>query len=566
MRVLYVVYGCVMRKTASQAISTNNMSDLEDDLLALAGGDSGGSENEMLDIPLKRARGLRQLNMQSADELDDDDDDNDAYDGVEDQDDGSDDGYNSEELVNPYPLEGKYKDEADREALLEMDEIEREQTLFERSQEMDRFNEKQYLQQRMKQQRSLGTEKKTRSSSRKTGTVSSKLNKLNELRKQREQNRRKRDEYEDEDAEEDDQNDEQMQEDDYDEDDYENYEDSSAVAWGSGKSKFKARSFERATFSDINKIRVGRSFLSKYLYHRNFLDTISKTFGKINVGVDRKTRQPVYRAVQIEEAVHHPNKQYWVGEGKTDVYLVVSQNRTQKKEFPVNVFSDGDITPDEFERYVAELAKTNEDVAYRDDVNEKAEQLHSLMNSGFSNKDIDEMVSKKQKLQKGIYAYDAVYQKSRVMDELKVARQDNDTEKVKELLEKLKQLEKVLYKDNERTLQSSATSMSKVNERNRKLNQINIRNAEVKSLMLRKTADLADGDPFSRLKTTTRIFYQDLVNEENQKALQDARDNYESMIAEKSDKEAKIASSTYRVLGNLDLLIALVSNDYVPVL
>ena len=41
-------------------------------------------------------------------------------------------------MIDPYPLEGKYKDEADREALDNMDEMEREQILFERMQEMDK--------------------------------------------------------------------------------------------------------------------------------------------------------------------------------------------------------------------------------------------------------------------------------------------------------------------------------------------------------------------------------------------------------------------------------------------
>ena len=52
-------------------------------------------------------------------------------------------------MIDPYPLEGKYKDEADREALDNMDEMEREQILFERMQEMDKYRERKYLQERM---------------------------------------------------------------------------------------------------------------------------------------------------------------------------------------------------------------------------------------------------------------------------------------------------------------------------------------------------------------------------------------------------------------------------------
>jgi hypothetical protein len=48
-------------------------------------------------------------------------------------------------FTNPYPLEGTYKDEEDRERLLGMTEIEREQVLFSRAEEMQRFKEKRDL-------------------------------------------------------------------------------------------------------------------------------------------------------------------------------------------------------------------------------------------------------------------------------------------------------------------------------------------------------------------------------------------------------------------------------------
>lgn len=557
------------------------MSDLEDDLLALAGADSGGesgSENEALISRKPQSESSKRRkspsNGQDDEEQDEEDDDDDQFEprdpddeegdgGEEEEDDDDDDGDDEndendedDELTNPYPLEGKYKDEADREELLEMDEMEREQTLFERSQEMDRFNEKKYLRQRLKQQKAQSSGNKTRTSKRQAaaGQKSTKLDKLSELRKQREKSSRKRaapDEYEDDEEEEE----EEEEEDGYGDDD--------EVVWGSGKSSFRPKSFEKASVQDINRIRVSRSFLSKYLYYRDFADTVMRTFGKINVGVDRRSRRPMYRVVQIEEVVTYPQRQYNIGDTKTDMYLLVSQNRQQTKEFPFSVFSDGDIMPEEYERYLHELGKTNEDPPYVEDVNEKADQLNKLMNSGLTNKDIDEMISKKQKLGSGLRAYDAVYEKSRALDELRVAKQEEDVSRISELTEKVKQMDQILLKDNARASKSSLTDMSKVNERNRKLNQENVRKAELKSL--KKGNDNLDGDAFHRLKPKVS-FYRDLANEENQKALQDARANYDEMIAEKNEIEAKIATSTYRELGEFDRLIARVDVDITPVL
>ena len=103
--------------------------------------------------------------------------------------------------------------------------------------------------------------------------------------------------------------------------------------------------------------------------------------------------------------------------------------------------------------------------------------------------------------------------------------------------------------------------MSKVNERNRKLNLLNIDRVESKSSQQRKLAEFDGGDPFSRLKTRTKVFYQDLINQENEKAIDDAKMNYETLVAEKSEKEAKIARSSYRCLGVMDNLIKEIDLD-----
>lgn len=89
-------------------------------------------------------------------------------------------------FANPYPLEGKYKDEDDRERLLGMTEIEREQVFFSRAEEMQRFKEKRDLaalvhQQSKDQPRRSGREGQLRSE--KAG----KRDELSELVKRREE-------------------------------------------------------------------------------------------------------------------------------------------------------------------------------------------------------------------------------------------------------------------------------------------------------------------------------------------------------------------------------------------
>lgn len=522
------------------------MSDLDDDLLALAGAgsDEEVSEQSDSDVPLKRTKApVSSSKRRKVDEDEDEDE------GDEDAD---------EALVNPYPLEGKYRDDADREYLLDLDEVEREQILFDRSQEMEKYNEKKYLLQRMKQQKEALTEKKaTRASNRSTvtGAKSSKLDKLSELKKQREQKtkRTRDDDFDDEEEEESEEDEEQPD----DEDDY-GYDDDREVVWGSSKSsKFKPRSYVVAGYDDVVKIKVGRSLLHKYCFYTDFHDTVIDTFGKVNLGVDKRTRKPIYRMVQIIDVKSRPEKSYKLPNAKCDIYLLVSQNRNQTKEFPINVFSDGPITHDEFERYKHELAKTNEELPYVDDVNEKYDQLQAFLNRGLTDKDVNEMIERKKKLSGGIQGFDAVFEKTKIMDKLKIAQQQGNTEEIGKLNERLRELENILInKTTQHNQSESLNTMSKVNERNRKLNQVNIRKAEIESSQLKKQVDASQSsDPFLRLKTQTRIFYQDLRQQENEKALNEAKENYDKLLEEKTKSEQKIASSTYRVLGNIDKII-----------
>ncbi|CCO27161.1 RNA polymerase-associated protein RTF1 [Rhizoctonia solani AG-1 IB] len=58
------------------------------------------------------------------------------------EDEYADDPESEEDEANPYPLEGKYADELDRQRLLEMPETEREDILSQRMEEMQRFQDK----------------------------------------------------------------------------------------------------------------------------------------------------------------------------------------------------------------------------------------------------------------------------------------------------------------------------------------------------------------------------------------------------------------------------------------
>lgn len=545
------------------------MSDLEDDLLALAGGEDNtyASDSEE-EIPLSKRK-------QTTTGSEEDDDDavlskRRKVDYLEQEEDYEEE-EEEEELINPYPLEGKYKDEDDRMELEEMEEVEREQILFDREQEMDKFREKKYLQERMKKQKQANkyrsVEEPTRVSGRvKTGIKSEKKDKLNELRKQREQHSRKKsrrnldyDEYSEE--EDDDEEEEEIEE--VSDEEFDDYEES--VQWG-GVSKVKKpkqkKSTELAKLADINKITFGWRTFQQYCFNPGFEDAIVDTFGRINIGPDKATRKDSYRMVKIIGVKLKKDRTYKLGRTRLDIYLTVSQNRTQTKDFPISFFSNSPITEEEFERYIRELTKTDEVIDLLDDVNSKFEEVDAFFKKGLSDQDINAMIERKKQLnadKSNIRAVDAVTQKTRLMDELQIAKQQGNFNKVSKILGDLKKIESILEHEAATNVQSKESIISKVNERNRKLNSTNIRKAEIKNKTLSSQQQNDGGDPFSRLKTTTKMFYQDLINQENEKALQEV--NMQELIEEKNKQEEEISKSTYRDLGEMEKLIKSIDFD-----
>ncbi|PWN31913.1 uncharacterized protein FA14DRAFT_162257 [Meira miltonrushii] len=180
------------------------MSDVDDELLALVG---NGSSSSRSGSPAKR-RTKRRRNANSRRDLSDDDDDqSDDLDAE-----GSDDdevGVN--EPVNPFRLEGIYKDEEDRERLLDMPELDREAELASRRDLITQRRQKADLRAMVRTQQLAGRKSSGRSSSKPAKKKSRKLKKASSVSSSKRRRRADSDEEED-DFDEDDEEDEEEEE------------------------------------------------------------------------------------------------------------------------------------------------------------------------------------------------------------------------------------------------------------------------------------------------------------------------------------------------------------------
>ncbi|OWB65690.1 hypothetical protein B5S30_g1018 [[Candida] boidinii] len=523
------------------------MSDLDDDLLALAGSpdeDASGSDYEP---EYNAPKSAYVADLAASDDEDDDRD--------------------------PYPIEGKYKDEQDRARLMEMDEVEREEILFERIQEMEKFRERKYLALRARQskaERSINESKVSKGRALRTSKLTE-LKKQREKKTKREQRRNRRDDYSDEDefGEDEDEDDE---EDDLaiDEEEGSDYEDAidtrrsnkrrredldeEIPSGPSGRSKQRDVDLDReANLDDINsRVRVGRTAVGKYLYHDEFVDVIPGTYIRFNIGVDRDTGRQQYRVCKIEEVKRHGGAPYTFLGKPCDTYLVISQGNS-KKTCQMVFLSDSPITTDEFENYKKRVTDAGLRFPIKADIDEKFKELRKMSTRELTDEDITRMVQLRESVSvEGMESGNRVRKLAVLKEQLDVAIENNDTDNISRLEQEIQRLSNA---SSTKSVNVDA-GMAKVNYRNKRYTETSIRKAEARAVELRKIQLLTsnqNADPFSRLRTNPKIFYSaDIVDPGSAAASSAAiaADEEDKTESEKKLDEAKVKEELKTMLNS----------------
>ncbi|KAK5779820.1 RNA polymerase-associated protein PWA37_001823 [Arxiozyma heterogenica] len=559
------------------------MSDLDEDLLALAGAGEGDEEEEE-EILLSSSKRTKQNQENTSSKKRRIDVDSEEEDEEDDYNPNvvSAGGYNgnvsneeSEEEPNPFPLEGKYKDEEDREHLESLPEMERETLLFERSQIMRKYQERRLFRERRRQQEiNKNRMAKTRSSGRTThatGHTELMSSKLSQLKKQREkkQNRRYSDndddnEYKEGDEEE--EEDEYNYEDDYNDGDEDYLEDETDYNPLARKSKYDDRTHidnevkwaededRDSDLNDFNKIKVGRSFVAKFCFYPGFNDLMKGCYGRVNVGINKRSGQPMYRMVKIERVFLQ--KPYSMGKFYTNQYFGVTQGK-DRKVFQMNFFSDGLITQSEFDRYLNALDKSNMTKPTSHVLNNKSKELFSFVNEPLTERKTDEIIRNRMLFNKKLSGTNAVIEKTVLKNKLQYARENGNERDIAKYSAQLRNFEKRIstYEKHHENDQTGTKKLGALTSKNRKLNMDKIKYAEHSKKEKTPSVD-SKTDPFSRLKTRTRMYYQEVQQEENDKAKALAQQKQiEEDQEAKERKEKELLLANFKRLGGLENII-----------
>jgi RNA polymerase-associated protein RTF1 len=198
----------------------------------------------------------------------------------------------------PYPLEGKYIDESDKRRILGLSQLEREEILGQRAEEMSSANFKAELARRAAnvqndRKRKADSEEADERKSSRPKVQPRKNEKLEAYKREREQRGQQRQRNDDRRS-----GRRRSSSADRDGGSDVDADGESDVEWDDRVPE-KAREELPATLRDFESVRVGRGFFSEVCFHPGFEEAMTGAFGRVGVGQDAQ-RRTLYKMAQIK--------------------------------------------------------------------------------------------------------------------------------------------------------------------------------------------------------------------------------------------------------------------------
>lgn len=196
----------------------------------------------------------------------------------------------------PYPLEGKYIDESDKRRIMGMSQLDREEILGQRAEEMSRANFTAELARRaanLQNDRKRKVDSEEPEESRRPKVKARVNDKLEEYKRNREQRGQQRDRDND-------RRNNRRRSSSADRDGVSDVDadGESDVEWDD-RAPAKVREEVPAAIRDFESVRVGRGFFSEVCFYPGFEDAVTGTFGRVGVGQDSQ-RRTMYKMAQIK--------------------------------------------------------------------------------------------------------------------------------------------------------------------------------------------------------------------------------------------------------------------------
>ncbi|KAH7262309.1 hypothetical protein BKA59DRAFT_463363 [Fusarium tricinctum] len=437
-----------------------------------------------------------------------------------------------------YPVDGRYKSQKEKAQIMALPELEREQIIADRMTEIERQRQNRLLRQmvsqmegderkQVKKKRSAGTaelEDGDRKASR-PRTENKRETAMDSLRQAKAEKARRREDLE-------------RRKDNYSPRGGDSGADDSDDDYNRGRSQTpeddEIRDQPPAELRDYDRVRLGRNEFAQVCFTPGFEQAITGCYIRIALGPHPETGIEQYRMAVIRGfatsrpyALQGPN-----GSFVTDQYVKAAHGKAIK-EFPFIAASSGKFTDSELNRY--KVTCHNEGVALptKAFLMDKVDEINKLINHSWTTEDIKARLTRIKELKR---RFDPA-ERERIAQLLEEARQRGDHDKAEELQEELDNLGSQrlafrtslgLSKHSEAPKgQTEQDRLAERNRENRRLNAEAVRKAQLKERAKSKDIEAAlkrgetyQGDMSRRLRTKAKF-----VHDGNDKADQKSGGN-----------------------------------------
>ncbi|KAJ5162138.1 hypothetical protein N7492_007530 [Penicillium capsulatum] len=273
-----------------------------------------------------------------------------------------------------------------------------------------------------------------------------------------------------------------------------------------------------ADLRNIERARVGRSNFAQVCFYPGFDESITGCYARVNIGPNAETGQNEYRLCLITGfnqgkpyAMEGPNGRPFI----TDQYAKLAHGKAER-DFPFIACSDSSFTETEYNRYRKTLAVEDCKIPTQTKVAAKVIDINRLINHRFTAEELNEKLKKQ-----GAFDHKKnVLRRFDVERDLKFAKANGNIEEAEKLRKELDQILNpnlswgtTLVKSNTDKTLTEAERVHQINIRNQKLNYENVRRAQLEERKAaRKTAAAvargeAVADPFMRVRTIAKTHH-----------------------------------------------------------
>ncbi|KAL4881095.1 hypothetical protein BJY04DRAFT_189901 [Aspergillus karnatakaensis] len=424
-----------------------------------------------------------------------------------------------------YPYEKLYHSAQDKKDIMAMPEIQREQILSERAQEVDRHNqdlalrrllasrEKEEARKAKKNKRKASAanldEGNRKSSRQKTTLGGRKVGEASEAieayKRQREQ-KGKRDEQRRRDTSTKDHKSRSQVSDD-------DAEGDSEVEWDEReRTPSPPKDDPPAELRDIERARVGRTNFAQVCFYPGFEEAITGCYVRLNVGPNRETGVNEYRLSLITGFTEGKPYTLEGANGRkfsTTQYAVLAHGKATKP-FPFVATSESPFTEAEYNRYRQVMAVEDCKIATKSQLAKKVVDINRLLNHQFTKEELNEKLRKQGSGDSKM----TIFKRVETEKQLKLAKEVGDTAEVERLQAELaSQTPKANIAKPRTDKLSEHERLAQLNLRNQKLNYENVRRAQLEERKQSRIAAAAAArgeapmNPFLRVKTRAKTHH-----------------------------------------------------------